>query len=65
MSLMSIVRVQGTTTATGLDRRPVTDFMFAIAFFVAVFAVEIAVVEFAGPHSSLVGDKQVMILPIT
>jgi hypothetical protein len=65
MSLMSMVRVQGTATATGLDRRPITDFMFVIAFFVAVFAVELAVVEFAGTGSSLVGDDQVVILPMT
>jgi hypothetical protein len=65
MSLMSMVRVQGTADATGLDRRPITDFMFVIAFFVAVFAAETALVEFVGPGSSLVGDEQVMILPIT
>jgi hypothetical protein len=65
MSLMSMVRVQETADATGLDRRPITDFLFVIAFFVAVFTAETALVEFAGPGSSLVGDEQVMILPIT
>jgi len=65
MRLMSIVRVQGTTAASGLDRRLITDFMFVIAFFVAVFAAEIALVEFAGPDPSHAGDKQVMIPPTT
>ena len=65
MRLMSIVRVQGTTAASGLDRRLITDFMFVIAFFVAVFAAEIALVGFAGPDPSNAGDKQVMIPPTT
>ena len=60
-----MVHLQGTATATESNRRPVMDLMFAIVFFVAVFAVEIALVEFAGSEPSLVGDKQVMILPIT
>ena len=47
------------------ERRLMADRVFAIASFLAVFAVEIAIVQFAGPKPPLALDGQTYVLPIT
>ncbi len=47
------------------EGRPAVDRLLAIAFFLAVFAVEIAIVQFAGPEPPLALEGQALVLPIT
>ncbi len=49
----------------GFKGRPVVDRLLAIAFFLVVFSIEIAIVQFAGLEPPLALDGQTFVVPIT
>jgi hypothetical protein len=65
MSRLDMADVHGSLGVRRYERGPIADCIFAIVFFVAVFATEIAIVHFAGPEPPLVQDGQTTVLPIT
>jgi len=65
MSRLEIADVHWSPGARRYERHLIADCIFAIVFFVAVFAAEIAIVHFAGPKPPLVQDGQTIVLPIT
>ncbi len=65
MSRLDIADVHWSPNVRGYERRVITDCIFAVGFFVAVFAAEIAIVHFAQPEPPLAQDNQSIVLPIT
>jgi len=65
MSWLDMADVRWSLGVRRYERDPIADCIFAIVFFVAVFAAEIAIVHFAGPEPPLVQDGQTILLPIT
>ena len=65
MSRLDTVDVHWSLEVRGFETRRIADCIFAIGFFVAVFAAEIAIVQFAGPTPPVTRDEQVVVLPIT
>jgi hypothetical protein len=65
MSRLAMVDVREASSIRGFENRLTADRVFAIAFFLAVFAVEIAIVQFAGLEPPLALDSQTFVLPIS
>lgn len=65
MSRLAMVDVREASRVRGFEGRLVADRVLAIAFFLAVFAVEIAIVQFAGLEPPLALDGQQFVLPIS
>jgi hypothetical protein len=65
MSRLDIADVHWSSNVRGYERRVITDCIFAVGFFVAIFAAEIAIVHFAGPEPPLAEDGQTYVVPIT
>lgn len=65
MNRLTMADVRVALRAGGLEKRRMVDRVFAIAFVLAVFAVEVAVVQFAGPQPPVPLDGETYVLPIT
>jgi hypothetical protein len=65
MSRLDMAAVQDSLGVRGFERSRIADCIFAIVFSAAVFAAEIAIVQFAGPKPPLAQDGQTILLPIT
>ncbi len=65
MNQLAMVDVREASRVRGFERRLVADRVLAIAFFLAVSAVEIAIVQFAGLEPPLALDAQPIVVPIT
>ena len=65
MNQLAMADVREASRVRGFERRLMADRVFAIAFFLAVFAVDIAIVQFAGPKPPLALDGQPFVLPIS
>jgi hypothetical protein len=65
MSRLDIAEVRWSPSFRGYERRVITDCVFAVGFFLAIFAAEIAIVHFAQPEPPLAQDSQTIVLPIT
>lgn len=65
MNQLAMADVREASRVHGFERRLMADRVFAIAFFLTVFAVEIAIVQFAGPKPPLALDGQPFVLPIS
>jgi len=64
MSRPNMADVHWSPNVRGYERRVIADCIFAVGFFVAIFAAEIAIVHFAEHEPPLAQDGQTILLPI-
>jgi hypothetical protein len=65
MNQLAMADVREASRVRGFEKRLMADRLLAIAFFLAAFAVEIAIVQFAGSEPPLALDGQPFVVPIT
>ena len=65
MNPRAMANVRKASRARAIDTRLVADRIFALALILALFAAEIAVVQFAGRASPPAVDGQTYMVPIT